>query len=105
MEYTLEKVQEVGMMMVADVGTAKSMYMEALSEAKNGNFDRADELIVDGDNHLQEGHKRHADLVYHEAGGKPITFSLILMHAEDQLLTTETLKIMILELIEIYKRK
>ena len=52
-----------------------------------------------------EGHHAHASLIQQEAAGEKSEFSLLLMHAEDQLMTTETLKIVAEEFIEIYNDK
>ena len=52
-----------------------------------------------------EGHRAHASLIQKEAEGEQTAFSLLLMHAEDQLMTTETLKIITEEFIDIYQDK
>lgn len=101
----LEKMQEAAFMMIATVGTAKSMYIEALQEAKKGNVEACDALIKEADTVYAEAHHLHFELVQKESQGEQLPFSLLLMHAEDQLLTTETLKILILELIEIHATK
>ncbi len=98
----LEQIQAVAFEMISIVGTAKSMYIEALTLTKQGNYDDANKMIKEADEIFSEVHSLHFDLIQKEASGEQLPFSLMLMHAEDQLLTTETLKILILELIEIY---
>ena len=44
-------------------------------------------------------------MIQKEAAGEKSEFSLLLMHAEDQLMTTETLKIVAEEFIELYSDK
>ena len=71
---------------ISYVGTAKSMYINAVQKAKEGDFDAAEELIKQGD----EAYNGEAPL--------------ILLHAEDQMAGTETMRVMATELIEIHKQ-
>ena len=52
---------------------------------------------------LLEGHHAHSGLIQNEASGKKLEFSLIIMHAEDQLMSAETIKDIAIELIEMNK--
>lgn len=100
-----EEMQAAAFQMIAQVGTAKSMYIEALQLAKKGDFEEAEKLFKEGDDTFSEGHKLHFDIVQKEAQGEDLPFSVLFMHAEDQLLSTETIKILVEEIIEIYKNK
>ena len=46
----------------------------------------------------------HFLLISKEASGEDIIINLLLMHAEDQLMMTESIKILSSEIVEIYKR-
>ncbi len=100
----LEQMQTTAFQMIATVGTAKSMYIEALQMAKKGDFDEAEKMYAEADSIYSEAHTLHFDLVQKEASGEELPFSLMLMHAEDQMLNTETIKILIAELIELHKK-
>lgn len=52
---------------------------------------------------MLEGHHAHSGLIQNEANGKKLEFSLIIMHAEDQLMSAETIKDLAIELIEMNK--
>ena len=95
----------ISFQIISAVGTARSMYVEAIQEAKKGNIQAAKQLIEDGVKVFVDGHHAHASLIQKEAAGEKSEFSLLLMHAEDQLMTTETLKIVAEELIELYSDK
>lgn len=90
--------------LITSAGSAKSCYIEAIQKAKAGEFDEAEELIKQGDQMLHDGHGPHTDLVQKEAAGENVQLSLILMHAEDQMMSTEVFKIMAEEFIELYKK-
>jgi PTS system cellobiose-specific IIA component len=98
-----EKLGEISFQIISAVGTAKSMYIEAIQEAKTGNFAKAEQLIDEGDKVYAQGHHGHHDLVTKEAGGEAVVPTLLLVHAEDQLMSAETVKILALETIALYK--
>ena len=100
----MENLELVCFKIISSVGTAKSMYIEAVQEAKSGNYEKALELIEEGSEIFKEGHQAHGDLIQQEATGEGAPISLLLMHAEDQLMNAETIKIMAQELIEVYQR-
>ena len=86
------------------VGTARTYFINAVQCAKKGNFEEAQELIRQGDQAFTEGHHIHADLLALDANGKLNQSGLILMHAEDQLMSAESFKIIADEMIQNYER-
>ncbi|MFB1050615.1 PTS lactose/cellobiose transporter subunit IIA [Paraliobacillus sp. JSM ZJ581] len=101
---TEESLEMIPFQIISNVGSAKSLVMEALYAAKNGDFDQAEEKLQESQSFFVEGHKAHASLIQKEAAGEELRFSLFLMHAEDQLMNTETIKELVKEMIEMYKR-
>ena len=90
---------------ISNVGTARSMFIDAIQEAKEKNFEECEKRIEEGESFFRIGHKAHAKLIANEAGGTNIQVSLLLAHAEDQLMSAETFKMVALEFIELYKNK
>ena len=65
----------------------------------------AEELIKQGDEAYNGGHDVHMGLLKKEANGERNGEApLILLHAEDQMAGTETMRVMATELIEIHKQ-
>ena len=86
-------------------GAAKSSYIEAVEIAKAGKAEEAYRKIEEGDAHFLRAHHAHTGLLQEEGnkeGG--LLTRLILVHAEDQLASAETIKIVCLQLIEVYDR-
>ncbi len=101
----LEQMQSVAFQIIAEVGTAKSMYMEAIRIAKEEkDFEAAKQMIIEGQEMATSAHSHHFDIVQKEAGGETLPFSIMLMHAEDQLLTTEVVKTLAEELIFVHEQ-
>lgn len=100
----MERMDLLSFQIISTVGTARSMYIEAIQAAKNGNFKGAEELITEGALLFTQGHHAHAGLIQQEASGDKIAFSLLLMHAEDLLMSAEAFKILAEEFIDLYQR-
>lgn len=89
---------------ITQAGLARSSYIEAIHRAEAGDFQKARELMEEGDSQFLEGHKLHGELISREAGGEPIPASLMLIHTEDQLSAAEQFKILSGELIRTHER-
>ncbi len=101
----MEGLELTAFEIISAVGTARSSYIESIQKAKEGKFDEAEQLIKDGDEMFVAGHHAHAKLLQVEAEqGQGSAVSLIILHAEDQLMSAEGFKIIALEFIDLYKR-
>lgn len=89
---------------IAAVGAARSNYIEAIHKAKDGDYDAAEALIKEGEELFVGGHDAHFSLIQKEAGGEQTEFALILMHAEDQLMSAEAFGILAKEFVSVYKK-
>lgn len=96
-------LESIAFQLISNVGTAKSLVMEALYETKKGNFNQADEKLKESKKYFTEAHKVHSSLIQKEAAGEKIEINLLIAHAEDQLMSTETMTELVKELIEIYQ--
>lgn len=99
----MEGIELICFNIIAAVGTARSCYIEAYLASKNGKMDEAQNLISQGDEYFLQGHHAHAELIQKEASGEKSEINLLLIHAEDQLMSAEAFKYLSLELIDIYK--
>ncbi|MFX3625163.1 MAG: PTS lactose/cellobiose transporter subunit IIA [Ectobacillus sp.] len=99
----MEGMELVAFNIISNVGTAKSLVMEALYAAREGRFEEAEEKLKESRQFLSEGHKAHAGLIQQEASGQKLEFSLIIMHAEDQMMSVETISDLVAEMIRMYK--
>ena len=98
-------LEEMALEIITNVGTARSMYVEAVEAAKAGNFEEAHNLVAEGEKIFVNGHHAHADLVNAKIGVEELQYMFLVMHAEDQLMSAETLKIVCDELIDLLENK
>ena len=66
-------------------------------------FEKAEELIKEGEASFTEGHAAHGKLIQQEASGEATTMTLLLTHAEDQLMSAEAFGILSREFVDLYK--
>lgn len=97
-------MEEIIMNLIMYSGEARSYAMEAMDLARGGNIENAKELIQKSAEQLGQAHHSQTTLIQNEAGGNKTEVSLLLVHAQDHLMTTMTLKDMANEIIEIYSR-
>lgn len=100
----MEGLELVSFKIISAVGMAKSSYIEAMKVAAKGEFDLAKAKIKEGEESFNGGHEAHSELIQKEASGDHVVPSVLLMHAEDQLMSAETIKIMALEIIRLNER-
>ena len=101
----MEGIELLSFQMISFNGSARSSFVEAIAAAKAGDFDRAEELMAEGEEQFVEGHRVHAQLIQQEAQNEGSTeINLLLIHAEDQMMSAEVLKIIAAELIDIQKK-
>ncbi|HEX9025513.1 MAG TPA: PTS lactose/cellobiose transporter subunit IIA [Clostridium sp.] len=97
-------MEEIILNIIMHSGEARSYSTEAITLAKAGNFNEAKELIVKADEALGYAHNSQTSLIQGEAANDNIEFSLLLVHAQDHLMTTMTFKDLAVELIEVYEK-
>ena len=100
----MEGIELISFQIISAVGTARSMYIEAIQLAKDGKISEAEAMMEEGQKVFVEGHHAHASLIQKEAAGGKTEFALLLMHAEDQLMSAEAFGILAQEFIDIYKK-
>ena len=93
----MKGIESVCFQIISYTGAAKSCFVEAINEAEQGNFERAEELLCEGDQNFNEGHHAHFGLLQN------VEIRLLLLHAEDQMMAAETIRILAEKFIQIHK--
>ncbi len=87
------EVNIILMDIISNVGAAKGNYIEAIRLLRDQKESEASKKIEVASDYYLKGHKAHAKLITLEANNEDLNISLLLIHAEDQLLSCETFKI------------
>ncbi|MED2941272.1 PTS lactose/cellobiose transporter subunit IIA [Bacillus swezeyi] len=97
--------EQVCFQLILHSGNARSKVIQSLREYRAGSVQKAEELLVQAEEDLRQSHDIHFQMIQKEAGGEKNDFSLLLMHAEDHLMSTLTMKELVCELLGIFKEK
>lgn len=101
----LRDLRRESLEIISNVGSARSYYIEAIGYAKQNNFEKAYDSIKNGVEAFRKGHNIHSRLVFDEASNiNDDNLNLILIHAEDLLMSAEGFKIISMEFVDLYKR-
>ncbi|HIZ45934.1 MAG TPA: PTS lactose/cellobiose transporter subunit IIA [Candidatus Olsenella pullistercoris] len=99
-----EENEEISFQIIAAAGQARSLAYEALNRAKEGDFDAADDLMAQSRAAALEAHHVQTDLLTKEASGDHTTVDVLLVHAQDHLMTSMLAQELIGELIELHRK-
>lgn len=100
----MDDLELVFFKIISSLGSARSSFMEAMALARTGDFAQAQAAIEQGESQRIAGHDQHFDLLQADAAGDHPPFSLLLVHAEDQLMSAELLKVTAEEVLALYQR-
>ena len=84
-----EELMMINMEIVAKVGEAKSLFIEAIDLALENKKEEAELKIKEGKKIFNEGHKAHAKLLTKMANGEEIIPDMFTIHAQCQMMSAE----------------
>lgn len=102
-ESTCASSEMIAFGLVAQAGDARSKADEALYAAKHGDYERAHVLMSQADESILGAHKIQTELLAREASGDHQPVDILLIHAQDHLMTAMLAKELISELIELHR--
>jgi cellobiose-specific phosphotransferase system component IIA len=102
--YSMVDTESISMKIIAAAGDAKGCAFDALNEANNGNFEKAEELLKEANSTTIPVHKEQMQLITATANGEEVPIDVLLVHAQDHLMNSELAQDLIRELITLYKR-
>jgi PTS system cellobiose-specific IIA component len=100
----MQGIELISFEIISSVGMARSCFIEAMRKAREGLFEDAQLLIKEGEGYFIEGHRAHTRLIQLEATGEPLVLTILLTHAQDQLMSAEGFKIIAEEFIHTYQK-
>lgn len=97
--------EQVSFQLILHSGNARSKIIQSLRAYREGNVEEAEQLLAEAGEDLNQSHDIHFKMIQKEAAGEKSEFSLLLMHSEDHLMSTLTMKELVTELIALFKEK
>lgn len=101
----MDEQEQVVINLIVNSGSARSSAIEAIQYAKAGDLDKAAESLQQAKETVNEAHHAQTELIQAEIRGEKAPLNLLMVHAQDHLMTSMLARELITELIEIYKNK
>lgn len=99
------KSQLTAMTIIANAGNGRSLGFQALGKAKDGDIDGAMAILKEANEALKQAHKAQSELLSAEASGETIEISILMIHAQDHLMTSMLGIELIQEIVSLYSGK
>lgn len=99
------ELDNVAFELILYAGNGRSYAMEAIQEAKKGNFVEAEDRLKKAREELGKAHEFQTKLIQQEADGKSNPINILLIHAQDHLMTAMTVRDLATEIVELYRIK
>ncbi|MFB0712726.1 PTS lactose/cellobiose transporter subunit IIA [Buttiauxella noackiae] len=98
------ELEEAVMEIIMNAGQSRSLCFEALHCARQGNIEEAKLLLQEADGYAREAHKMQTKLIEQDAGEAKQPMTLIMVHAQDHLMTSMLARELSSEIIHLYQR-
>lgn len=97
--------ETTAMQIIASAGDAKGYAFDALTAAQNGEFEKVDGLIQQAKEASTPAHKLQMDMIVDFADGKDKgEVDILMVHAQDHLMTSMLAQELIEEIVKLCKR-
>lgn len=100
-----ENYEEIIMGLITHAGSCKSLAFAALQAAKNQDHARSLQLLTNADEEAKKAHQIQTSLIGIDEGEGKIPVHLIMVHAQDHLMTAMLARELIAELIILHQQK
>ena len=99
-----EDLQMAAFGIILSSGNARTIVHEAFAAMREGSYDEAEELLETANADILEAHHSQTGLLQKYASGTEINVEIIMVHAQDHLMTTMTLREVALEMLALYRK-
>ncbi|KHT65185.1 molecular chaperone TorD [Photobacterium gaetbulicola] len=96
--------EAVVMNIIVNAGEARSLCFEALALAKKQELDQARELLNQAKACLNQAHLTQTQLIEADEGEGKVKMTLVMVHAQDHLMTTILAHEMATEMVSLHER-
>lgn len=93
------------MELIINAGEARSCAMQALYAAKSGEWDQVDDLLQQSTAASKKAHAVQTELIGMDEGCGKVPVNLVMVHAQDHIMTSMLARELIEELIELHKKQ
>ncbi|HDW7096123.1 TPA: PTS lactose/cellobiose transporter subunit IIA [Yersinia enterocolitica] len=99
------ELKEQVMGIIINAGQSRSLCYEALRSAKENNFADADDKMKEAEYYAKQAHLVQTKLIEADEGEGKTKMTLVMVHAQDHLMTSILAKELVTELIDLYRTR
>lgn len=99
-----EKLQMAAFEIILASGNGRTITHEAFKLMREGDYAGAEAKLDEANTAFVEAHNAQTELLHAYAGGEELIMEIIMVHAQDHLMTGMTLREVAIEMLELYKR-
>lgn len=98
-------IDEISFELISKAGTAFSIMVESLNDAKQYNFLEVEKKLMTAEKLMNEAHNLQTSLIVKEMNDEDVETNVLLIHAQDTLMNTILMLTIVQEFVSIYKRE
>lgn len=98
------ELEQIIFEIITYAGEGKGYAYEALYAAEKGEYDKVDGLFKQSDQAFLKAHKVQTNLIQKEAGGEKTEVSLLMVHAQDQLMSAMESRTLLERMVILHKK-
>lgn len=92
--------EQIIMQIIANSGEARSKSLKASRVAREGDFEQAEVFLKEAKENLTAAHKVQTQLIQAEGRGEKTEISILMIHAQDHLMNSLTVRELVVEIVE-----
>lgn len=98
-----ERMQVV-MGLIMHGGSIKGFALEAIKAAREGDFEKADDLLAQSANEAKNAHDAQTSMLTAAAQGEKVAIDIYMVHAQDHVMTGLATRDLAVEMVALYKK-
>ncbi|MCR6095097.1 PTS lactose/cellobiose transporter subunit IIA [Salipaludibacillus agaradhaerens] len=99
-----KSLEEISFQIILHAGNARSSAMEAVQFAREGKFEDAKRKMEEADQEFYHAHHFQTNLLQKESSGERVDPSILLIHAQDHLMTSMATKDLVHEMLFLHEK-
>ncbi len=100
----MDPMEQIIINLIVNSGSARSSAIEAIQYAKAGELEKAEESLQSARESVNEAHHSQTEMIQGEIRGEKTPISLLMVHAQDHLMTSLLAIDLAQEFVDVYKK-
>ena len=100
----MDEQEQIVINLIVNAGSARSSAIEAIQYAKAGDMEKANASLQQAKESVNEAHHSQTEMIQAEIRGEKTPLNLLMVHAQDHLMTSLVVIDLAQEFIDIYEK-